>query len=249
MKIESFKDGILKIDGQTMSIAEAFKTYPKEVRGIYTFVNNAIREMERQDEILHVENIEKIRQIKGKVKEIFDELDLKNDMTYTQICKIFKYIVTSSSYDDKIFDEKQELYNANISPLEKYKTLEINGIYNCLIENRSDCLGDAVTMSFLLRCLDIDSTYITIGDKNFQNIHSLVRTSLFGHKFYSDPTTVREALQNGITNLDDCKVIMTEKFYKKFLKDNNLKILHVYSPIEFLEDGQKMNFGDEDEKN
>ena len=69
MKIESFKDGILKIDGQTMSIAEAFKTYPKEVRGIYTFVNNAIREMERQDEILHVENIEKIRQIKGKVKD------------------------------------------------------------------------------------------------------------------------------------------------------------------------------------
>ena len=247
MKIENFKDGILKIDGQAMSVTDAFEKYPTHKMGIYTFVKRSIREMERMDKLYHIENINKISIIKNKTIEIFKKLAVKSDAVYDQICKIFKFIVSSSNYDDKILQEKQAIYEANISLEERMNTMEITGIYKCLIENRSDCLGDSATMSFLLRCLGIDSTYVTIGDKNMENLHSIVLIYLYGHKFYCDPTTIRGAIKAGVTTLNESKILMTEKFYKEYLKQNNLKILHVYEPVKFLENGEKMKFDDEKE--
>ena len=247
MKIEGFRDGILKIDGQAMTIADAFSSYPKDTRKIYTFVNKSLREMEHQDKLIHQENTIKIKAIKDKTIEILKNLDLKNDDNYIKFYKIFKYIVLSSHYDENILKEKQEIYNKNISPMGKSNTLEIEAIYKCLIENRSDCLGDSIAMSFLLRCLGYDATYITIGNKNMQDIHAVVQINFYGEKFYCEPTTFREAIKLGIMNLSDEKFLLTEEFYKDYLKENKLKILYVYQPIEFLENGEKMKFEEEKE--
>lgn len=247
MKIESFKDGVLKIDGKAMSMAEALSNFPKDIKKIYNFVEKSLKETRRQDKLSHMANIEKIKVIKDKVIEIFKNLNLKNDDEMSKIHKIFEYIVKHSNYDEKIYDEKQEIYNANLSYLEKMHTMEINGIYNCLIQNRSDCMGDSVTMAFLLRCLNIEANCVAIGDKDMGNIHNIVKIRVYGKDFYCEPTVFREGVKNNLLNLSKDKILFYERVYKQYLKSNKFQILHVYQPIVFTENGKDMKFEEEKE--
>lgn len=236
MNIEYYKDGVIKIDGNIYTLSDALRNFPKDIKQICYAVNKYKKEVEENDKISQDKNTKLIKEIQDKTKIILNQLGLdKENSFFDKISKIFDYIVQNSDFEESLLQEKKKIYDADLSLIEKYKTMEINDIYNCLIKNRSVCTGDATTMAYLLRCVGIDATHATIGNSKATKLHEIVLIRFMGYKLYCEPTIYREALHNDIVNLNGDKFVFEEKEYKKYLRANRMSILQIYDPIYFTD--------------
>lgn len=252
MKLEWYRDGFIKIDNKIYSLAEAVTFFPNSIKEISIFVKTEIDRAENTKQI-HQNNIDKILVIEEKVKKIIVSLNLKKcgkdwQENKENIYKIFKYIIQSSKYDEKIMLEKKAILNLNIDDQEKAHTMEINEIYNCLINHKSVCTSDSFAMSFILRALGFKAYHATTENLTDGGYHEVVLIIFDNESYICDPTIFREAFETGwLKDISKDYFIFKEKDYCQYICSGEREVVYVHPPIIFTENGEDMFKKGEDE--
>ena len=142
-----------------------------------------------------------VNDIDKKTREILNSpMITGTDSQFDKAFNLFKYVITNSTYDENVLQEKSK--EDIREPLSFYK-MQVRDLHRCLCENRGVCSSDAITLSYLFSCIGINSSHLTIADKALEHIHQIVKFELNGKEYFCDATLVRSAFEKGaIPNID-----------------------------------------------
>lgn len=177
-------------------------------------------------------DIDVIREeINKTIDIVFDKLDVVKSsnmgVQYSNIYKIFKYLVLTSTYDQNIMSEKLE---DDGIPLD---IMETKDIYRCLCQHRSVCTSDSAALALMLRRCGILSAHATIADKEMKSVHEITLFKLENELYVGDVTQIRTILPN-IDNVVTSKMtqIPLIDYFTFISPDREIKCIH--DPIEII---------------
>ena len=181
---------------------------------------------DKQARDLNSKLIQYSKEIWQKSEMILKALDIDNPEKSddNKAFELFRYIVSSSKYDNNVMLEKHQ-----DGELEDYEFMCIADIHRCLCENRSSCTSDALALAFLYCRAGLASTHVTIGPKNTdKSFHEVTFLSLGDKAYICDPTLTRTTLEE--LAIEECSrnfyKVSPQYFFEKMYPNHEVKYIH-----------------------
>lgn len=198
----------------------------------YKNIGNSLVEGEYKGDLSgNVDDAVIVAELKSAVRKIFTKLEIIPSVDRHQqelnVLKLFKYLVHTSQYDEKIMAEKSSDASLNIYQL------ELRDIYRCLCQHRSVGTSDSASLALLLRECGIRSNHLTIGNEEAKRFYEVAVFRLDGKDYIGDVTKVRNILpytKGGEVSLQ--MAIMPIEDYFNCVNSGD-KILCVHEPLKF----------------